>query len=80
MEEAQRLTVMSPTPESSPRYRHPSPLLELPSDTGESVLQLLHSISTPEPERKEKVLPEKKTTLADPKLSITDSKSKKKMI
>lgn len=53
MEEAQRLTVVSPTPEPSPRHGKYSPDIALVADSGSSVLELLRSMSNQENEEEE---------------------------
>lgn len=53
MEEAQRLTVVAPTPEPSPQHGKYSPDIALVADSGSSVLQLLRSMSEQEDEEEE---------------------------
>lgn len=54
MEEAQRLTVVSPTPEPSPQHsKYSSMAITLPVDSGSSVLELLRSMSNEEKEEEE---------------------------
>ncbi|XP_057381258.1 transient-receptor-potential-like protein isoform X2 [Daphnia carinata] len=53
MEEAQRLTVVAPTPEPSPQHGKYSPDMALVADSGSSVLQLLRSMSEQEDEEEE---------------------------
>ena len=54
MEEAQRLTVVSPTPDPSPQHsKYSSMAITLPVDSGSSVLELLRSMSNEEKEEEE---------------------------
>lgn len=82
MEEAQRLTVVSPTPDASPNHTKysASPLPLLP-DSGSSVLELLRSISNEEDEeQKQENAVQKKNDTEDVYMYKLPSQPKEKLV